>query len=43
MIVDSSRDRLRVERRWADGGLEGEKEDRGGVDVDMAMDGRVNG
>src|SRR5450755_1940870 len=43
MMADSSRDRLRVERRWADGGLEGEKEGRTGVDVDNDIAGRVNG
>jgi hypothetical protein len=42
-MADSSRDRLRVERRGADGGFEGEKEGRTGVDVGNDIAGRVNG
>jgi hypothetical protein len=43
ILANSSRDRLRVGRRWTVGGLEAEKEGKAGEDVDTGMDGRVNG
>ena len=43
ITTDSSRDRLRVERRCTVGGLETEKEGKAGVDVDTGIDSRING
>jgi hypothetical protein len=43
MAPESSRDRLRVERRLIVGGLEVERAGKAGVDEEMGSDGRIIG